>query len=452
MNSTDFKKFYGGLIPLVLFCMFSVNAFANKASVGSSILWDQNSIAGATLNDWIPFQETPFKAPETKDKSHLSLLEITAHPSDKTVCENGGTTFSVSANAAVGYQWLVSSNAGSSYDTIKIAGSAPIYSGFNSETLTLTSIGIVNNNYKYRCVVSAIDSIATSNPATLTVNPDVVSSVTISASQNNVCAGTSVTISAIPVGGGTAPTYQWYKNSIAVGTGSNYTYVPLNGDIVYVVMTSNASCVTGSPATSSQITMLVNPNTVASVSIIASQNNICPGTSVTFTATPNSGGTSPVYQWYKNGISVGNGNTYTDVPNNGDNVYVVMTSNAPCVSGSPATSSPIIMIVNSTVVASVTISASQNSICAGTSVTFTPTPVGGGATPTYQWFKNNIPVATGNTYSYIPLNNDVIFVLMTSSSSCATGSPASSGSIVMVVSPNVAASVTINASQNNVCS
>ncbi|MCB9075800.1 MAG: hypothetical protein H6552_09715 [Chitinophagales bacterium] len=68
-------------------------------------------------------------------------------------------------------------------------------------------------------------------------------------------------------------------------------------------MTSNATpCLTGSPATSNEITMTVNPNLPASVSIAASPaTTICAGTNVTFTATPTNGGTTPSYQWKLNG-------------------------------------------------------------------------------------------------------------------------------------------------------
>src|SRR5664280_2502120 len=98
-----------------------------------------------------------------------------------------------------------------------------------------------------------------------------------------------------------------------------------------------------------------------------------------------------------------------------------MTSSATCVTGSPATSNTITMVVNSTVAAGVSIAASANPVCSGTSVTFTPAPVGGGTTPTYQWFKNSVAVATGSTYTYVPVNYDAVYVVMTSNSSCVTG-------------------------------
>ena len=94
------------------------------------------------------------------------------------------------------------------------------------------------------------------------------------------------------------------------------------------------SCVSGNPATSNAVSMTVNPNLPVSVSIVASQNNICAGTNVTFTATPTNGGT-PTYQWKVNGVIVGtNSPTYSNnTLANGNNITCVMTSSLACVSG-----------------------------------------------------------------------------------------------------------------------
>lgn len=89
---------------------------------------------------------------------------------------------------------------------------------------------------------------------------------------------------------------------------------------------------------------------VASVTITSSDadNTICSGTSVTFTATPTNGGSSPTYQWYVNGTPVGSGGTTytTSTLTNGQVVSCVMTSNLSGVVGSPATSNSITMTVS----------------------------------------------------------------------------------------------------------
>ncbi len=189
----------------------------------------------------------------------------------------------------------------------------------------------------------------------LTVNPTLTASVSVTASETTICGGTSVTFTATPTNGGTAPSYQWYVGATQVGTNSDtFTSSTLtNGNSVSVVMTSNATpCLAGSPATSSAITMTVNPTLTASVSIAASATTICPGTSAIFTATPTNGGAAPSYQWYVGTTTVGsNSDTFTTSSlTNGDTVSVVMTSNAtPCLAGSPATSSEITMTVSNNI-------------------------------------------------------------------------------------------------------
>ncbi|MBL7137627.1 MAG: hypothetical protein ISS17_02495 [Bacteroidales bacterium] len=149
--------------------------------------------------------------------------------------------------------------------------------------------------------------------------------------------------------GGTNPTFQWKVNGTDTGTNTPvFTYIPENGDRVYCVLTSSYStCTTNNPATSDTIVMIVNPNLPVSVTVVASQNPVCAGTSVTFTATPVNGGTSPTYQWKVNGNNTGtNSPAYSYSPQLNDSVWCVITSNLSCVSGNPATSNKLVMVVS----------------------------------------------------------------------------------------------------------
>jgi fibronectin-binding autotransporter adhesin len=97
----------------------------------------------------------------------------------------------------------------------------------------------------------------------------------------------------------------------------------------------------------STATVVVNPYLPVSVSIGASATSICSGTSVTFTATPTNGGSSPTYQWKLNGTNVGtNSATYINASlANSDQVTCTLTSNYSCTTGNPATSNTITMSV-----------------------------------------------------------------------------------------------------------
>ena len=147
---------------------------------------------------------------------------------------------------------------------------------------------------------------ATSNTVTMTVNPNLPVSVSISASANPFCQGSPVTFTAAPTNGGPAPSYQWKVNGVNVGPNNPvYSYSPNNGDMVSCVLTSNIACPIGNPATSNSIMMIVNANLPAGINITASTNPFCPGNSVTFTAIPMNGGAIPVYQWKVNGANAG---------------------------------------------------------------------------------------------------------------------------------------------------
>ena len=285
----------------------------------------------------------------------------------------------------------------------------------------------------------ATGSPASSTAVTMTVNPLLPASVSISAAPAGaICAGTSVTFTATPTNGGTAPVYQWQLNGTNVGTNSaTYSNSGLaNGDVVHVIMTSDLTCVTGNPATSNDVTMTVNPVLPVSVTIAADSNPVCAGTTVNFTATPVNGGLTPAYQWIVNGSNVGaSAATYSYVPVNGDVVSVVLTSSETCQSGGPATSNTETMTVNTVLPVSVTITADANPVCAGTTVNFTATPVNGGLTPVYQWQVNSSNVGSNtDTYTYIPADGDVITVILTSSETCQSGSPATSNSVTIAAS------------------
>ncbi|AWK03428.1 hypothetical protein HYN56_04005 [Flavobacterium crocinum] len=277
---------------------------------------------------------------------------ITTQPSSSAICVGSNTSFSVvGAGTGVSYRWQWRANSSGTFANVPNSG---VYSNVATATMNITGATTGMNGYQYRVVVSGTCTpTVNSDVVTLTVNPNLAASVSISAPSTTICAGTSVTFTANPTNQGTAPTYQWKLNGSDVGTNSTtYTTTGLtNGSTVTCVLTSNASpCLTGSPTTSNTITMTVNPNQPASVSIAASTSTtICAGTSVTFTATPTNQGTAPTYQWKINGGNVGtNSTTYTTTGLvNNDQVTCVMISNAtPCLTGSPATSNTVTITVN----------------------------------------------------------------------------------------------------------
>ncbi len=163
----------------------------------------------------------------------------------------------------------------------------------------------------------------------------------------------------------------------------------------------------------------VNPSVTPSVAISESANNICSGTSVTFTANPTNGGT-PSYQWKLNGSNTGtNSNTYSNSSlANTDVVNCIMTTTATCPTSPTATSNSVTMTVNPTLVPTVSITPSATTVCPGTTVTITANPTNGG-TPTYSWTVDGNIVGAGNTYSAVFTDGQAVVCNMTSTATCA---------------------------------
>ncbi|MBW8050924.1 MAG: T9SS type A sorting domain-containing protein, partial [Cytophagales bacterium] len=91
--------------------------------------------------------------------------------------------------------------------------------------------------------------------------------------------------------------------------------------------------------------------------------------------------------------------------------------------------------VSGTVTPSVSISASTTTICSGETVIFTSTSNGGGGSPSYQWYLNGSPVGfNSSTYTTPSLtSNAQVYCVMTSSSSCANPTSATSGTTTITV-------------------
>jgi hypothetical protein len=206
---------------------------------------------------------------------------------------------------------------------------------------------------------------------------------------------------------------------------------------------------------SDPVSFSFSPTAFVSIAITSGANPSCNGSSVTFTATPTNGGTTPAYQWKINGGNVGTNSASftTSALTNGQTVTCVMTSNLPGVLGNPATSSGITMTINSPAPAGVSIVASATMICLGSAVTFTATPVNGGTSPSYQWKVNGVNAGTNSpTLTTSSLSNgDVVNCVMTSSSTCVTIPTATSNSISITVNTNGSPTISISASSNSIC-
>ena len=149
-----------------------------------------------------------------------------------------------------------------------------------------------------------------SQPITAIVNEPVTPAITISSNLTSICAGTNISFTATTRNGGSQPQYTWYVNNIATGSNSSSfnSQVLSDGDVITCRVNSSETCVTSSVAVSNPITIAVNTNLTADVSISTPATTICKSDEVTFTATVLNAGTAPVYNWSINGVTAGANN------------------------------------------------------------------------------------------------------------------------------------------------
>jgi hypothetical protein len=191
----------------------------------------------------------------------------------------------------------------------------------------------------------------------MTVTQSVTPGVSIVSddADNSICQGELVTFTATPSNGGTGASYQWKLNGTDVGSNSSqFSSTTLSdADVVSVVLTANNACQTENTATSNVITTTVNTLYSPSVSIVSDlpSNVVCAASNptVTFTASAVDGGSSPSYQWKKNGVNVGT-NSATYSANGwlgGDQIGCVLTPNNLCQNTSTSASNTITLVAAS---------------------------------------------------------------------------------------------------------
>jgi len=386
-----------------------------------------------------------------RDTVQFSLTDIpsvTNSPLSKTICSEDSTNIVLTSSVAnTTFTWTATLLSGT------VTG-ASADSGFIINQV-LTNTGSTPGVVSYHITPHVGSCTGDTVSYLVTVNPGTPVSITIEASANNVCEGIPVTFTATPVNGGSSPTYQWKVNANNAGMNNTvFTYVPASGDQVSCILTSSIiDCPTNNPATSDTIILTVNPILPVSVSVAASQNPVCEGVPITFTATPVNGGSSPTYQWQVNENNAGMNNAvFTYVPASGDQVSCILTSNEACTSNNPDTSDAIILTVNPNLPVSVSVAASENPVCQGAPVTFTATPVNGGSSPTFQWQVNAGNAGMNNAvFTYVPSSGDQVSVILTSNETCTSNNPDTSDAIILTVNPNLPVSVSVAASQNPVC-
>lgn len=216
-----------------------------------------------------------------------------SHDAPALLCSGTMVTFTANTTAAGSqplYQWMLNGAAmGTNNDTF-------IYAPADGDTI----VCILTSNYP--CLTN---NNVSSNMIIMNVTETVSPSLNIYVEENHVCSDETVTFLATPQHGGSAPSYQWQRNNLNVGTGGiNYSYIPVDGDVITCVMNSNAVCAIPSSVLSNAVPMSVIQVTHPAISISANPGaNVSNGQTVTFTANVTGEGPSG-YQvrWYRNNV------------------------------------------------------------------------------------------------------------------------------------------------------
>lgn len=425
----------GGISPIYKWYVNNVLKTTNSGSYSTSTLSNGSQIY-CVMTSSLNCISTPNA---TSNNLNVSVYSGTVTPtisisaSSTSICQGSSVTFTPS----------------SSY-----MGNSGFYKWYVNNTLKTTNTGsyttnTLANNDVVKCILTSSLSCASlttvnSNTITMSVGGAVVMpTVSISASSTSFCSGAIVTFTPSATNAGNNPTFNWYVNSVLIGsnTGSFSTNTLSNNDVVYCILINSLNCVSQSSAQSNSILVtetgvLVSPT----ISITANSTSICQGSTVTFTPAMQNQGNAANLKWYVNNIltATNSGAFSSNSLNNGDAVSCVLTSSLACVTNTTVSSNTISISVNGLLATpSISITASSTNICQGSSITFTSAATNAGNAPVYEWYVNGILKASNSvTYTTSALNNkDLVTCKLISNQACVTISTVVSPAIEINVGP-----------------
>jgi photosystem II stability/assembly factor-like uncharacterized protein len=319
--------------------------------------------------------------------------DVTITASATSICYGTNVTFTASENSGKRislYRWQIN---GADYYTYTPKFTPSFYVTNNSEVRVIAALNDDCSNITYD----------TSNVIVMTVTGG-PASVTISTPASIVCTGAQVTFTAVPVNGGSNPTYKWRVNNFDVGTNSPVftTNSLTSSSQVHVLMNTSMACAQPTSVTSNTISLTVQSPVPPTVTISSNASSTCPGDRVYFTASSTNGGSAPQYQWKKNGQQVGtNSRSYDDnTVVNGDVISVELTTYSACAGGDVVAANSMTVQLSAVRTPSNTLTG-NTTVNKGQATTLVATAVNGGSSIEYQWYDST----QTHTWTYIPSTN-----------------------------------------------
>ena len=313
---------------------------------------------------------------------NADIARVVTPPQNQNLVPGQAASLTVSASGAgtLTYQWFK--------DTFAIPGatnaSLPIVSASSADIGSYTVV--VRNAFGFETSAAATVSLSSAAAPVFTTQPEA----------QTVNAGTTLTLTAAASGAPT-PTYQWYKDNLAISGATSATYtvasVTTTNAGSYKVVATNSQGV----ATSNSVTISV---TTAAPAITAQPApvtvNVADPIALSVTAT---GIPVPTYQWYKDGLAISGATaasyTVASATTADAGSYTVVVSNG---IGSNATSDAALVTVN---VVAPTVSAAPVSatVVYGNSATLIASYTGS-QPRTYQWYKDGNAITGATSASY----------------------------------------------------
>ncbi len=253
---------------------------------------------------------------------------VESHPESGTLCEGEPLMFNITVTGStpLAYQWYK--------DNIAIIGA-------NEPALEITET-LADDSGNYYCLIAGTmaDTVST-DTAQIQIDPLLVPSVLIEASELEICEGSPAEFSLDSENEGSNPTIFWYLNDGLIY--ENLETIQIDNlsdqDKVSVVMISSINC--AEPATASDsLIIAVAPLLTAIVEIQGPDSLVCLGEQIVLTADIENGGTNPQFQWLVNNVTTGQ---ITDVfmssdLSDGDQIICVLNASETCLVANPVQS------------------------------------------------------------------------------------------------------------------
>lgn len=268
----------------------------------------------------------------------------------------------------------------------------------------------------------------------------------VSSSSSSVCSGSPVTLTVNGGSLGTGADWYWYQGGCGAGapvaTSQVVTFNPTSTTTYYVRAEgtcNNSAC--------ASITVLVDDNSQAPTTVLATNSSICPGDQTVLSIAGGSLGTGADWQWYNGacgGTPIGSGATLAITPSVTSTYYV--RAEGTC---NTTTCANTTITVENASVAATGATVSLNNICSNTSTTLNVNGGTLGSGASWEWYSGScggIYVGSGASLNITPSSTTTYYVR--AEGTCNT---TNCENVTVTILPSSTAPSAITATNTSVC-